>query len=183
MDNDEFRQALFTRAVNEGETYHDPAWAALVAFAKFCARRRADEEETFGMERERLEAELEAYWGMNRRLGVYIGEQRGTYEEESGAKVVIGFVSPGEGRDVSHWQNGPGLYSKGWAALNTKSDFSHFGYWVNPGLRQIFAFVEGDTYLAWCPCQGSFFAECEYLAEHFGCALPEGCAKEGVERG
>jgi len=41
-------------------------------------------------------------------------------------------------------------YEKGWVQIDTNQDASYYGHWCNFDSLQIFAFVEGDTYLTEC---------------------------------
>lgn len=46
--------------------------------------------------------------------------------------------------------------SAGWAQLDTYQDAPYYGTWVNPTLRQIFNYCEGDVTLTKCDTDSDF---------------------------
>lgn len=38
----------------------------------------------------------------------------------------------------------------GWAQIDTRQDASYFGQWVNPAIRQVICYAEGDVYVTTC---------------------------------
>ena len=46
-----------------------------------------------------------------------------------------------------------------WAQIDTSQDASYFGTWINPEKRQIFQYVEGDTYITKCDTDEELKAE------------------------
>lgn len=122
---------------------------------------------------------------MIRILGVDIGDLVSDVEETGrlGVRVITGFVGAEHCMDIWHWhwQGGlgfdGGLIGTGWQALYTEQDFDHFGIWVNIKRKQIFSYVEGDTFLRVCPNEEVWFAECADVARFHKCELPLGCAR------
>ena len=49
--------------------------------------------------------------------------------------------------------------ANGWAQIDTRSDASYFGQWVNPTTRQLFSYCEGDTCLTTCDDDAELVAE------------------------
>lgn len=59
---------------------------------------------------------------------------------------------------------------KGWAQLDTRQDASYYGNWINPTLRQLLSYAEGDIARTYCDTDAEFVAEvkraCEWHAEN-----------------
>lgn len=51
----------------------------------------------------------------------------------------------------------------GWAQIDTRQDASYFGQWINPALRQIFSYCEGDCCLTTCANDAELVAELEHI--------------------
>ena len=49
--------------------------------------------------------------------------------------------------------------AKGWAQIDTSQDASYFGQWVNPVLRWIFSYCEGDTTVTQCATNEELVSE------------------------
>lgn len=72
----------------------------------------------------------------------------------------------------------------GWAQLDSKQDASYYGNWVNPTLRQLFSYCEGDTTLTECEDDADFIQAvrecCEWHKER-GYFIGIDCGKIEIE--
>lgn len=48
---------------------------------------------------------------------------------------------------------------KGWAQMDTKQDASYYGVWVNPTLRKLVSYCEGDVTFQECETDAEFTTE------------------------
>ena len=84
-------------------------------------------------------------------------EMRGDYphDQKRDVRIVRGFMLNGT-RYTFDWFLKP---SDGWCQMDTDTDASYYGHWINPHKRAIISFVEGDVIVTVCATVEAFVAE------------------------
>ena len=92
-------------------------------------------------------------------------------------KVIERGMDPGDRYRFDYGRCGS---SNGWAQIDTGQDASYFGTWINPTLRKIFTFCEGDTTEVTVDDDYELVAEIERMKQW---ADDNGCGFLGIDPG